>query len=177
VQQCLSCDISVLLQFIGIWYDPGFLIFNMLLSDHRNWLVSFAAHLSPEFWLSRRALGWLPASGRGPVLLKRHCEMWCTSGFVDYHWPTYHRPPLALWTHYTLLSDSPQRSQRAFALAPSHWDGRFCLIFANTAQRSVLDGTNELSSSKPCAACVLSDCAVRIETGSSFSHDYWCRKV
>jgi len=29
----------------------------------------------------------------------------------------------------------------------------FCLILARTAQRSVLDGTNELSSSKPCAYC------------------------
>ena len=29
--------------------------------------------------------------------------------------------------------------------------GRFCLIFARTAQQLVLDGTNGLSSSKPCA--------------------------
>ena len=29
----------------------------------------------------------------------------------------------------------------------------FCLIFARTAQQSVLDGTNGLSSSKPCAYC------------------------
>jgi len=28
-----------------------------------------------------------------------------------------------------------------------------CLIFALTAQQSVLDGTNGLSSSKPCAYC------------------------
>ena len=34
-----------------------------------------------------------------------------------------------------------------------HRDGRFCLIFARTAQQSVLDGTNGLSSSKPCAYC------------------------
>jgi len=34
-----------------------------------------------------------------------------------------------------------------------HCDGRFCLIFARTAQRSILDGTNWLSSSKPCAYC------------------------
>jgi len=34
-----------------------------------------------------------------------------------------------------------------------HQDGRFCLIFAHTAQQSVLDGTNGLSSSKPCAYC------------------------
>jgi len=34
-----------------------------------------------------------------------------------------------------------------------HRDGRFCLIFARTAQRSVLDGRNGLSSSKPCAHC------------------------
>jgi len=33
----------------------------------------------------------------------------------------------------------------------SHRVGRFCLIFARTAQQSVLDGTNRLSSSKPCA--------------------------
>ena len=35
-------------------------------------------------------------------------------------------------------------------------DGHFCLIFARTAQQSVgpiLDGTNGLSSSKPCAYC------------------------
>jgi len=29
----------------------------------------------------------------------------------------------------------------------------FCVIFARTAQRSVLNGTNGLSSSKPCAHC------------------------
>jgi len=34
-----------------------------------------------------------------------------------------------------------------------HQDGRFCLIFACIAQQSVLDGTNGLSSSKPCAYC------------------------
>jgi len=34
-----------------------------------------------------------------------------------------------------------------------HRDGRFCLIFARTAQRSVIDGTNGHSSSKPCAYC------------------------
>ena len=34
-----------------------------------------------------------------------------------------------------------------------HRDGRFCLIFARTAQRSILDGTNWLFSSKPCAYC------------------------
>ena len=34
-----------------------------------------------------------------------------------------------------------------------HRDGRFCLIFAHTAQQSILDGTNWLSSSKPCAYC------------------------
>ena len=35
----------------------------------------------------------------------------------------------------------------------SHQDGRFCLIFAHTAQQSVLDGTNglRLTSSEPCA--------------------------
>ena len=32
-----------------------------------------------------------------------------------------------------------------------HRNGRFCLIFARTAQQSVLDGTNGLSSSNPCA--------------------------
>jgi len=32
-----------------------------------------------------------------------------------------------------------------------HRDGRFCLIFARTIQQSVLDGTNGLPSSKPCA--------------------------
>jgi len=34
-----------------------------------------------------------------------------------------------------------------------HQDGRFCLICACTAQWSVLDGTNWLSSSKPCEYC------------------------
>ena len=34
-----------------------------------------------------------------------------------------------------------------------HRDGRFCLIFACTAQQSILDGKNWLSSSKPCAYC------------------------
>ena len=34
-----------------------------------------------------------------------------------------------------------------------HRVGRFCLIFAHTAQQLVLDGTNGLSSFKPCAYC------------------------
>ena len=34
-----------------------------------------------------------------------------------------------------------------------HRNGCFCLIFARRAQRLVLDGTNWLSSSKPCAYC------------------------
>ena len=34
-----------------------------------------------------------------------------------------------------------------------HQDGRFCLIFARITQQSVLDGTNGVSSSKPCAYC------------------------
>ena len=34
-----------------------------------------------------------------------------------------------------------------------HRNGRFCRVFARTAQQSVLDGTTELSSSKPCAYC------------------------
>ena len=34
-------------------------------------------------------------------------------------------------------------------------DGRFCLNFARTAQQSVLDGTNRLSSSKPCVRIVV----------------------
>jgi len=34
-----------------------------------------------------------------------------------------------------------------------HRDGRFCLIFACTAQRSVLDGTSGLSSTNPCVYC------------------------
>ena len=40
-----------------------------------------------------------------------------------------------------------------------HRDGRFCLIFACTAQQSVLDGTNGLSSFKPCAYCRIVNCA------------------
>jgi len=36
-----------------------------------------------------------------------------------------------------------------------HWDGRFCLIFAHIAQQSILGGTNGLSSSKPCAYCLI----------------------
>ena len=53
-----------------------------------------------------------------------------------------------------------------------HRDGHFCRIFARTAKQSVLDGRSWLSSSKPFV-----DCVVRIETGSSFSHDYWPRNV
>ena len=34
-----------------------------------------------------------------------------------------------------------------------HRDGCFCLIFARSAQQSVIDGPNGLSSSKPCAYC------------------------
>ena len=45
-------------------------------------------------------------------------------------------------------------------------DGRFCLIFASTAEQSVLDGTNAANDVR------LSDCVVWIETGSSFSHHY-----
>jgi len=47
---------------------------------------------------------------------------------------------------------SPQYYYLLFRLY-GHWYGRFCLIFARTAQRSVLDGTNKLSSSKSCAYC------------------------
>jgi len=39
-----------------------------------------------------------------------------------------------------------------------HRDGRFCLIFARTAQQSVLDATNGLSSFKPCAYCRIVHC-------------------
>jgi len=51
----------------------------------------------------------------------------------------------------------------------------FLPYFARTAQQSVLDSTKWLSSSKPCAYC--RNYVVRKETGSSFSHDYWPRKV
>jgi len=34
-----------------------------------------------------------------------------------------------------------------------HQDGCFCHIFARTAKQSVIDGPNELSSSKPCVYC------------------------
>jgi len=40
-----------------------------------------------------------------------------------------------------------------FVVCYGHRDGCFCLIFARTAQQTVLDGTNGLSSSKPCAYC------------------------
>ena len=43
-------------------------------------------------------------------------------------------------------------------------------FFARTAQLSVLDGTNGLSAANHVRK--LSDCAVRIETGSGFSHNY-----
>jgi len=49
-----------------------------------------------------------------------------------------------------------------------HRYGRFYLIFARTAQRSVLDGTNGLSSGKPCAYC-RNVCMVTNETGSSLA--------
>jgi len=53
-------------------------------------------------------------------------------------------------------------------------DGRICHIFARTAQQSVLDVKIDLLAANHVR--ILSDCAVRIETGSSFSHDYWPRK-
>ena len=40
-----------------------------------------------------------------------------------------------------------------------HRDGRFCLIFDRTAQQSVIDGTNGLSSGKPCVYCVVTHIA------------------
>jgi len=40
-------------------------------------------------------------------------------------------------------------------VSPLRPDGRFCLIFARTAQQSVLDGANGVSSSELCAYCVL----------------------
>jgi len=43
-----------------------------------------------------------------------------------------------------------------------HLDSRFCLIFARIAQQSVLDRTNGLSSSKPCAYFRI------VQSGSSF---------
>jgi len=58
-----------------------------------------------------------------------------------------------------------------------HQDGRFCLIFARIAQQSLLDGRNWLSSSKPCAYYRIVWSELKIETGSSFSYDYWPRKI
>jgi len=55
-----------------------------------------------------------------------------------------------------------------------HWDGRFCLIFVRTAQRSLLDGTNGLSSSKPCAHCRIVRSELKPEV---VCHLYWPRKV
>ena len=43
-------------------------------------------------------------------------------------------------------------------------DGRFCRIFVRTAQCSVLDGTNGLSSSKPCAYCWIMQSELKPET-------------
>jgi len=63
-----------------------------------------------------------------------------------------------LWRAYRKSSTlfrffgSPPYSYFWFRLY-SHRDGRFCLIFARTARQSVLDGTNGLSSSKPCEYC------------------------
>jgi len=58
-------------------------------------------------------------------------------------WRAYRKSP-------TLFLDFLGRSHTS-----TSGDGRFCLIFARTAQQSVLslDGTNGLSSSKPCAYC------------------------
>jgi len=63
-----------------------------------------------------------------------------------------------LWRAYrkssTLFrfSESPPYFYFRFRLY-GHGNGRFCLIFDRTAQQLVLDGTNWLSSSKPCAYC------------------------
>ena len=48
-------------------------------------------------------------------------------------------------------------------------DGRFCLIFDRTAQQSVLDSTNGLSSSKPCVYCRI----VRSESKPEVVLDTW----
>jgi len=42
-------------------------------------------------------------------------------------------------------------------------DGRFCLIFARSAQQSVLDATNGLSSSKPYAYCRIVRSELKLE--------------
>jgi len=46
-----------------------------------------------------------------------------------------------------------------------HRDGRFCLIFARTAQQLILDGTNWLSSSKPCAYCLTVQSELKPDSG------------
>ena len=60
-------------------------------------------------------------------------------------WRVYRKSP----TLFRLFGSPPYFYFR-FRLY-GHWDGRFCFIFALTAQQSVLDGTNGLSSFKSCA--------------------------
>jgi len=47
----------------------------------------------------------------------------------------------------------------------SHPDGRLCLIFARTAQWSVLDGTDGLSSRKPCAYFWIVRSELKLDSG------------
>ena len=46
-----------------------------------------------------------------------------------------------------------------------HRDGCFCVIFARIAQQSVPDGTNGLSSSKPCAFCRIVRSELKMDSG------------
>jgi len=62
-------------------------------------------------------------------------------------WTTYRKSP----TLFRFFGSPPYFYFR-FRLY-GHLDGRFCLIFARTAQQLVLDDTNGLSSFKPCAYC------------------------
>ena len=62
-------------------------------------------------------------------------------------WRAYRKSPML----FRFFESSPYLYLR-FRLY-GHQNGRFCLIFARTAQQPVLDGTNGLSSFKPCAYC------------------------
>jgi len=65
---------------------------------------------------------------------------------------SYYGGPIGSHQHSFDFFGSPPYFYFWFCLY-GHRDGRFGLIFARTALQSVLDGTNGLSSSEPCAYC------------------------
>ena len=77
-------------------------------------------------------------------------------------------PGLGRWlqARYQLSSffGSPPHFYFRFRLH-GHRHGRFCLIFARIAQQLVPDGTNGLSSSKPCVYCRIVRSELKLHSG------------